>query len=92
LTKRNRDWLVSALQGSGYDAHAPEGTFYLLPRSPIADDVAFTDLLAAEGVYCLPGKVVEMPGYFRISLTANDKMVEQAIPKFGAVFARASGG
>ena len=86
-----RDWLVSALQGSGYDVHVPEGTFYLLPRSPIADDVAFTDLLAAEGVFCLPGEVVEMPGYFRISLTANDKMIEQAIPRFAAIFAKADG-
>ena len=84
-----RDWLVSALRESGYDVHVPEGTFYLLPRSPIADDVAFTDLLATEGVLCLPGKVVEMPGYFRISLTANDKMIEQAIPKFATIFARA---
>ena len=84
-----RDWLVSALRESGYDVHVPEGTFYLLPRSPIADDVAFTELLAAEGVLCLPGKVVEMPGYFRISLTANDKMIEQAIPKFATIFARA---
>ena len=84
-----RDWLVSALRETGYDVHAPEGTFYLLPRSPISDDVAFTDRLAEEGVFCLPGKVVEMPGYFRISLTANDKMIEQAIPGFAKVFARA---
>ena len=83
-----RDWLVSALQEIGYAVHAPEGTFYLLPRSPIADDGAFTDLLAAEGVFCLPGKVVEMPGYFRMSLTANDQMIEQAIPKFAALLAR----
>jgi aspartate aminotransferase len=86
-----RDWLVSALQDSGYDVHTPEGTFYLLPRSPVADDVAFTDLLAADGVFCLPGKVVEMPGYFRISLTANDKMIEQGIPKFSAALARVGG-
>jgi aspartate aminotransferase len=85
-----RDWLVSALRDSGYDVHAPEGTFYLLPRSPLVDDVAFIDLLAAEEVFCLPGQVVEMPGYFRISLTANDKMIEQAIPKFAAIFAKVS--
>jgi aspartate aminotransferase len=84
-----RDWLVSALQDIGYDVHSPEGTFYLLPHSPIDDDVAFTDSLAAEEVFCLPGKVVEMPGYFRISLTANDKMIEKAIPSFAAAFRRA---
>jgi aspartate aminotransferase len=87
-----RDWLVSALRDMGYDVHSPEGTFYLLPRSPIPDDVAFVDKLAAEGVFCLPGKVVEMPGYFRISLTANDEMIGRAIPRFAAVSSRAAGG
>jgi aspartate aminotransferase len=84
-----RDKLVSALQDIGYEVHAPEGTFYLLPRSPIEDDVAFIDALAADGVFCLPGSVVEMPGYFRISLTANDRMIDEAIPRFAAAFARA---
>lgn len=84
-----RDWLVEALRDSGYDVHSPEGTFYLLPRSPLEDDVEFTDLLAEEKVYCLAGQVVEMPGYFRISLTANDEMIERAIPRFAAVRQRA---
>lgn len=87
-----RDWLVSSLREIGYQVHSPEGTFYLLPRSPIADDVAFIEMLAAEGVFCLPGTVVEMPGYFRISLTANDEMVERAIPRFARVFAEAGAG
>jgi hypothetical protein len=33
-------------------------------------------------VLCLPGSVFEMPGYFRISLTANDEMIERALPGF----------
>jgi aspartate aminotransferase len=38
------------------------------------------------GSYVLPGSVFEMPGFFRISLTANDDMVERAIPGFaGAI-------
>lgn len=88
--QEKRDRLLTALRSSGYQVHAPEGTFYLFPRSPIADDEAYTDLLAAEGVFCLPGKTVEMPGYFRISLTANDEMIERAIPRFAAVKARVS--
>lgn len=77
-----RDRLVDSLRKSGYLVHNPEGTFYLLPRSPIKDDVAFADMMAEEGVLCLPGQVVEMPGYFRVSLTASDEMVERAIPLF----------
>ena len=84
-----RDKLVTALRDSGYEVHSPEGTFYLLPRSPLADDVAFTDLLAEDKVYCLAGKIVEMPGYFRISLTANDEMIDRAIPKFAKARQRA---
>lgn len=77
-----RDKMVGALRSYGYDVHSPEGTFYLLPRSPIPDDVAFTERLATLGVFVLPGTVVEMPGYFRISLTANDEMVERGLEGF----------
>jgi aspartate aminotransferase len=77
-----RDLIVGSLRESGYDVHVPEGTFYLMPRSPLADDAQFTDLLAAQNVYTLPGWVFEMPGYFRISLTANDAMVERSLAGF----------
>jgi aspartate aminotransferase len=30
----------------------------------------------------LPGQVIELPGYFRICLTATDEMVEQSLPIF----------
>jgi aspartate aminotransferase len=75
-----RDRMVEGLREAGYDLHTPEGTFYLLPRSPDADDGAFIDRMAAEKVFLLPGGVVEMPGYFRISITASDEMVERALP------------
>ncbi|MBK8024427.1 MAG: aminotransferase class I/II-fold pyridoxal phosphate-dependent enzyme [Chloroflexi bacterium] len=84
-----RDWLVRDLRALGYDVHSPEGTFYLLPRSPIADDWQFTETLAQHNVLCLPGSVVEMPGYFRMSLTANDGMIERALPNFGEAMAAA---
>jgi aspartate aminotransferase len=80
--QRKRDRMVTALRDLGYELHVPEGTFYLLVRSPMADDLAFIERLAAYDVFCLPGAVVEMPGYFRISLTANDAMIERALPGF----------
>jgi aspartate aminotransferase len=37
-------------------------------------------------VFVLPGAAVEMPGHFRVSLTATDEMVERALPVFaGAI-------
>jgi aspartate aminotransferase len=74
--------MVAALREMGYELHVPEGTFYLLPRSPLADDLAFIEWLAEHDVFCLPGTIMEMPGYFRISLTANDEMIERALPQF----------
>ena len=81
--QRKRDRMVAELRGMGYHVHLPEGTFYLLPRSPWDDDVAFCDLLGERDILVLPGSVTELSGYFRISLTANDEMIERALPGFG---------
>jgi aspartate aminotransferase len=87
--QRKRDRMVTELRRQGYELHVPEGTFYLLPRSPLADDWAFTELLAEHDTFVLPGTVVEMPGYFRISLTASDDMIERGLPAFAATLQRA---
>ena len=80
--QRRRDRIVSALDEMGYETVKPQGTFYVLVRSPLEDDVAFTRLLAQENVFVLPGRLFELPRWFRISLTANDDMVERALPGF----------
>jgi aspartate aminotransferase len=87
--QRKRDLLVGELRAMGYEVSIPQGTFYLFCRSPWADDYAFAELLAWHGVYCLPGTVVEAPGYFRLSLTANDQMIEGALPGFAAAMQQA---
>jgi aspartate aminotransferase len=87
--QRRRDWLVGALSGMGYDVTTPEATFYLVVRSPEDDDLAFCERLAEQGVYVLPGTVFEMPGHFRVSLTANDDMVERSLRGFERIAPRA---
>ena len=69
--------MVPALREMGYEVTNPEGTFYSMVRSPDPDDVAFTARLADLGALVLPGTIVESPGWFRISLTASDEMVER---------------
>jgi aspartate aminotransferase len=83
-----RDRMVAALREYGYELHVPEATFYLLVKSPIADDAEFARRLRRDKVLVLPGTALDMPGYFRISLTATDDMVDRALP----VFARAMEG
>ena len=82
--ERRRDRLVPALREMGFEASMPEGTFYTMARSPIPDDAAFAETLARHRVLVLPGSVVEVPGWFRVSLTASDQMIEAGIPRFAA--------
>lgn len=89
--ERRRDRLVPALRQMGYETTMPEGTFYVMARSPIDDDVAFVRLLVKHGVLVLPGTVVEVPGWFRISLTASDDMVERGLPGFAEAREAAAG-
>ena len=85
--QRRRDTLVATLREQGYEVVEPQGTFYILVRSPIEDDRRFTDTLQSHDVFVLPGAMFEMPGWFRISVTANDDMVERSLPGFAKAFA-----
>jgi aspartate aminotransferase len=88
---RKRDRMTAELGRIGYELLQLEGTFYLLVQSPLADDVAFAELLARHDVYVLPGSLCELPGWLRICLTATDAMIERSIPGFAAAFTEARG-
>jgi aspartate aminotransferase len=82
--QRRRDRFFDALGSMGYRVWRSEGTFYLYVPSPNPDDEAFTESLARRGVFVFPGVLFETPGFFRISLTANDDMIERSLPAFEA--------
>ena len=82
-----RDFMWGELTALGYEVVRPDGAFYLFPRSPIEDDVAFTDSLREEGVLVVPGRGFGMPGYFRISYCVDDATLQGAIPGFRAALA-----
>jgi aspartate aminotransferase len=82
--------LTTALRGFGYDVLPSEGAWYVLVRSPLPDDGVFADMLAAENVFVLPGRICELPGYLRISLTANDAMVDRSLQGFANAIAKAA--
>jgi aspartate aminotransferase len=84
--QRKRDFLYSQLTELGYSVVKPQGAFYLFPRTPIEDDVAFVDALQEWNVLTVPGRGFGMPGHFRISYCVEDRVLEGAI----AGFARAA--
>jgi aspartate aminotransferase len=80
LYERNRQVLWSALTDAGYTVPAPEGAFYLFPRSPLADDVAFAMELAERRVLVVPGTGFGFPGHFRLSYCVAPEVVDGALP------------
>jgi len=84
--QEKRDLLCDALERIGYELIRPEGAFYVFPKTPIADDVAFVRLLAAEGVLGVPGVGFGRSGHIRLSLTVPKEMIVKSIPGFEAAF------
>jgi aspartate aminotransferase len=87
--REKRDLMYAGLRRIGYECVKPQGAFYVFPRTPIPDDVAFVRLLAEEGVLTVPGSGFGMPGHIRISLTVDRDTVVRALPGFERAFRKA---
>jgi aspartate aminotransferase len=90
--REKRDLMYEGLTRIGYQCVKPQGAFYVFPRTPIADDVAFVRMLAEESVLTVPGSGFGAPGHIRISLTVERDTVVRALPGFARAFERARAG
>ena len=86
--EKNRKLLVEGLSEAGYTFTAPKGAFYLFPKSPISDDVAFVKELQEELILVVPGSGFAGPGHFRISFCVDEKTIVGALPGFARVMKR----
>jgi aspartate aminotransferase len=84
-----RDRFCEGLSRAGYEFVRPRGAFYLFPKSPIADDVAFVGLLQDENILVVPGSGFGGPGYFRIAYCVDEQIIEGSIPGFARALERA---
>ncbi len=80
LYRENRDLLYETLTEVGYQVQKPEGTFYMFPRSPLEDDLAFAAELLKRLVLVTPGTGFGYPGFFRLAFCVERKVVEGALP------------
>ena len=80
--QRKRDYLYGRLTDLGYSVVKPQGAFYLFPKSPLADDVAFVDALQSWNVLTVPGRGFGTPGHFRISYCVEDWVLAGAVEGF----------
>jgi aspartate aminotransferase len=83
-----RDRLMAAMAPAGYGILEPEGTFYLWSRWPEGNPEDLWNRLADRDVFVLPGSVMNAPEYFRICLTASDRMVDAALPILAGLSAK----
>jgi aspartate aminotransferase len=86
--RRKRDRLCSALAAAGAEFVEPQGAFYLFPRTPTEDDVAFVRELVGELILVVPGRGFGRPGHVRISYCVEDATIERALPGFARAMAR----
>ncbi len=82
---RKRDLLCSGLEECGYDFVKPPGAFYLFPKTPVSDDVAFVKELQKELILVVPGSGFGGPGHFRIAYCVDDRTITNAMPGFRRV-------
>lgn len=82
---RNRELLCNGLADAGYEFITPPGAFYLFPKTPIEDDVAFVRELQKELILTVPGSGFIGPGHFRIAFCVEDETIIKAMPGFKRV-------
>jgi len=75
-----RDLLVNELTALGFSMVKPDGAFYIFPKSPLADDVAFIKLAQKHHLLLVPGAGFGAPGYFRIAYCVDQGVIERSLP------------
>ncbi|MEE8408524.1 MAG: aminotransferase class I/II-fold pyridoxal phosphate-dependent enzyme, partial [Myxococcota bacterium] len=74
--RKKRDRLLSGLGEIGFEVVEPEGTFYIFPKAPDDDDVAFVNRALDGKVLLVPGSGFGGKGFFRIAYCVDDRTVD----------------
>jgi aspartate aminotransferase len=79
--QRNRDFIYENLVRMGYTVNKPHGAFYIFPKCPIEDDVAFVyELQNEHHVLTVPGVAFGIHGYFRLVYCVEHELLEKCMP------------
>lgn len=80
--QEKRDILYDHLTGLGFKMVKPGGGFYLFPKAPINDDVAFVRQAQQHNILLVPGSGFGAPGYFRIAYCIDMDIIQRSLPKW----------
>ena len=87
--QRKRDTIYDILVESGFEVNKPQGAFYIFPKSPIPDDVAFIRELQKNHILAVPGIGFGRGGHFRCAYCGEMDLIERSRPawnKVGAIY------
>ena len=79
---RNRETLYKGLMSAGFTCQKPEGAFYMFVKSPIEDDVEFSNMAKKYNILIVPGTTFACPGYVRIAYCVAYETIVNSLPKF----------
>jgi aspartate aminotransferase len=75
-----RERFVKELSSLGYMVIPPQATMFIYVKTPDGyEDFGFVEELASAGMLALPAPIFHHRGYFRLSLTGSEGMLEQAL-------------
>ncbi len=81
--KKKRDIIYNTLIESGFKCVKPGGAFYLFPKSPIKDELAFVKRVQREErILVVPGRGFGRSGYFRIAYCVTMEKIMNALDGF----------
>lgn len=83
IYEKNKNILYKELTAMGYECVEPGGTFYMFPKTPIADANEFCNMTAHElDLILVPGDSFMCPGHMRLAYCTTTDMVERTLPLF----------
>lgn len=80
--RERRDALHAIVTEAGFLCPMPMGAFYLFPRSPIPDDIAFVQKAAQHHILAVPGSGFGAPGYFRLAYCTGLDVIQRSRDAF----------
>lgn len=85
--KKRRDMLYDIITQAGFECLKPQGAFYLFPKSPIEDDVAFCKAAVKHNLVIVPGTGFGCKGFFRLAYCVDEKTIVNSRKAFEALAA-----
>jgi aspartate aminotransferase len=88
---RRRELMAGVLAEAGIRFAMPQGAFYFFPEAPGGDDQAFVQALLAHNVLAVPGRGFGFAGYFRLSFSVEERVIERSAAGFKAAVEQVTG-